>query len=428
MTVGSSIRDFTSSYSMYHQIIGGGSVSYGTGRLGRKTTKTWNGGDDPPSRPVYTLVRYTLPYFTKSGKRKFKTVERRLRTGATTRVKRDDHDYTMELIYEENLTFTQMISEYVWDPVLLQGRYEPESIDYLLSKEAFGSTFSYDNTWNSNDDIALLGRLRMRIAGSDFNAGVVIAEMNQSLGMIFNAATRIRKSIKSLLRGDIVRAAKELGVTYHGRKRGSKQGATTLADQWLEISYGWVPLLNDAKSGAEFLAHIFNLPLKQTYRARLKKVHSVELLQTFAVHQVSSYQTGQIIARISEVDVPMLSGLTDIASIVHEKTPWSFVADWFIPIGNYLSARGLARSVTGSFTTTKTMFQFVHYEGKASVTTYPYKFETLDGPDFTRYFKTVDRTTSAELNVPLPKFKPLGEVPSWKRAANAVSLLIQKSF
>lgn len=431
MTVGSVVRDFTTSFSINRQIVGGGNPTYGTARLGRKTTKTWNGGDDPPARPTYTY--FTYPEYVldrKTGKfTKVRMRRRKERQGATSRVKRADHNYAMELIYEDNQKYTELVQVYVWDPVLQRGRWDNESTLYTCSKEAFGSTFSWTDTWDSNDDIALIGRLRTKIAGSDFNAGVFLAEANQALGMIANSATRIRKSIKALLKGRIYQAVKELGAPYRGRKRGVKEKSKSLADSWLEISYGWMPLLSDAKSGAEMLAKLLNLPLKQTYRARLTKKHKVTQTSLYLLnHKCSSLETGQIKAVIEEVNVIHLSGLTDIPSIVHEKTPWSFVADWFIPIGNYLSARGLAQSLTGTFTTTKTFTQYVSYSGKLAQSSAFYKWIPIEGPEFERLAKTVNRTVSTSLAVPMPKFKPLAEVPSWKRAANAVSLLVQKIF
>jgi hypothetical protein len=38
----------------------------------------------------------------------------------------------------------------------------------------------------------------------------------------------------------------------------------------------------------------------------------------------------------------------------------------------------------------------------------------------------VTRTVSTNLSVPLPNFKPLGKVASWKHCANSVALLVQK--
>lgn len=425
MTVGSETRDYTTSYAIYRTYFnGGGTVSDGFGRLGRKTTKVWSGGDDPPARPIYETKTFFLRYNGKVRK-----VRRKIRVGATSRVKRSDHNYTMTRLYEENLPYVEQTSVYVYNPSPGFQGYRPESLYVSLSKDSFGTIFDYTGLWNSNDQIALLGRLRTQVAGSDFNAGVVLAELNQSLGMIFNAATRIRKAIKALLKGRPLIAARELGVPYRGRKRKIRNSAgRPIADQWLELSYGWVPLLNDAKSGAEFLAHLFSLPLKQTYRARLKKEHKVSILQTFTNTKVVSYETGQIIARVEEVDIPMLSGLTDIASILHEKTPWSFVADWFIPIGNYLSARGLARSLKGTFTTTKTFYQYVHYDGRTTLSAYPYRYEPLEGPDYTKKYFEMTRSVSTTLDVPMPRVKPLADVPSWKRTANAVALLVQKIF
>jgi hypothetical protein len=40
----------------------------------------------------------------------------------------------------------------------------------------------------------------------------------------------------------------------------------------------------------------------------------------------------------------------------------------------------------------------------------------------------VTRTVSTSLDVPLPSWKPLSQVASWKHCANAVALLVQKAF
>jgi hypothetical protein len=132
---------------------------------------------------------------------------------------------------------------------------------------------------------------------------------------------------------------------------------------------------------------------------------------------------GQYVAYIKEVDTVSLLGLKDPSSLVWERLPWSFVADWFIPIQDYLQARALTQSVSGTFVKTITEKRVVkgfHYESGG------YHFD--DPGYYGKYVKCNRYVYTSLPDVPLPRFKPLGDVPSWKRALNAVSLLVQKVF
>jgi len=128
------------------------------------------------------------------------------------------------------------------------------------------------------------------------------------------------------------------------------------------------------------------------------------------------------------VNVAQLSGLTDPASVLWELTPYSFVADWFIPIGNYLAARSLASALTGTFVTTKTRRVFCAYEGLANTDNGIVRTVYTTPPKGNCALINVTRTVSTSLNVPVPSFKTLDKVASWKHCANAVALLVQKAF
>jgi hypothetical protein len=282
--------------------------------------------------------------------------------------------------------------------------------------------------WKSNDTIALQGALREMIAGSDFNLGVFLGESHEALSMITKAASSLFRAYKSLKRGDVGGLADALGVPITNRKRHASFERTPkgFAGKWLEYQYGWAPLLKDTYGAAQFLAQTCNFPFKQRYRVRRRKSltynSTSDIIRKGGDYFARGYSTGQLIAIVSEVNVPALAGLLDPASVAWELMPYSFVADWFLPIGSYLQARGLASAITGTFVTTITERQFFVCNAFEQ---YPNQ-KTVSGPNY-RYIRVqVDRTVASNLQVPLPNFKPLGQVLSWKHCANAVALLTQR--
>jgi hypothetical protein len=193
-----------------------------------------------------------------------------------------------------------------------------------------------------------------------------------------------------------------------------------IAKRWLELQYGWLPLLKDIYGGAEFLAHHLNVPLQRRYRvSRIVNGRAETAAPVNAKFKRAWCQDlVQIIAIVSEKDVTQLAGLQDPASVAWELLPWSFVADWFIPIGSWLSSRGLAGALEGTFITTRTRKGYAA-DPVPTLHSYPYSFET----PYEYREVTVSRRVTTELQVPLPSFRPLNKVLSWKRAANAVALI-----
>jgi hypothetical protein len=137
----------------------------------------------------------------------------------------------------------------------------------------------------------------------------------------------------------------------------------------------------------------------------------------------SSILQGQFKAKLTHINEATLVGLEDPLSTAWELVPYSFVADWFLPIGDYLSASALSRALTGTFV--KTRFDRVHLEGMTR--------ENLPGSDpvfwvfpleswFHRY-GTLERVVTTSLEVPLPSFKGRDKIASWVHAINSVALL-----
>jgi len=285
---------------------------------------------------------------------------------------------------------------------------------------AFGTPVTYP-TWSSDDDIALLGKLREKIAGSSFNAGVSLGESKEALHLIFNSANRIARSLHALKRGNFHAAARELSDLQGVPRSRARKGPKRVADQWLELQYGWLPLLNDAKEGAEFLAHLHSYPSQQVVRvSRQAKQETQGWKSAMYDSKSTMFDRKTIKAILTEVDTVALAGLTDPLSVAWELLPYSFVADWFIPIGNYLSARGLAQSITGTFVITQTRkLHLKLVDGR-----WDPSWEFKDTGDWFWKLTETSRTISNSLQVPTPTIKPLSKIVGWRHAANAVALLV----
>lgn len=295
--------------------------------------------------------------------------------------------------------------------------YAPGQLKTGTMGSCFG-TPSFQDNWTTNDYIALCGKLRETIAGSDFHAGNFVAQGHQALEMIANSATRIYSAYKSVRRGNIEKAARQLtNTSYKGRKI-PNQSRHDVANNWLELQYGWLPLLQDAHTGAQALGKIMGSPMQQTYSAQMRKEATLTgVYPNVSWGSTKGFTRYRIKARVREVNVPQLIGLQDPLGIAWEVMPFSFVADWFIPISGFLEARNLNSSVTAVYIHSK-LYRTVAqgavlkngYHGSSG-----YREE---------YFK-FDRLISTDLQIPLPTFKPPSSVPSWKRAANALALVSQ---
>lgn len=461
MTVGTKTTDLrVLQWTGTTQYPTGTQTPWGDYPIGFWWNKTWNGSDYPsngnPDIFAKTWQRVDREVDSAEGKRVIKTtyLERWLRRKALPlRVTQAEHNYSYT-IECRNDRYVMIKSYNSWPP------YALSSTTKTCFKQQYGDGYSATGRWTGNDTIALQGKLREKIVGSDFDLGVFLGEGREALRMIGGSAVQLSRALLALKRGDIAGVAKALQVTppnNASRMRSSilnararhirenaldrqlantpigwvpqKQGFTAydreLSARWLELQYGWMPVVKDMYGAAEALAQQLNNPYIQTYRARMRK----KLVMTPVSSNITNkkaysaigFDRGQLIARVKEVNVPQLNGLVDPSSVLWELTPWSFVVDWAIPIGNYLQARGLAQSVTGTFITTLSTIEYFKCDSVAVG-----NFQSMDEPFWYRYYKlSGTRTVSTSLSTPRPRVKPLGEILSWKRAANALALLNQ---
>jgi hypothetical protein len=282
----------------------------------------------------------------------------------------------------------------------------------------------FDLPWTTNDDLALIGKLRQAIIGSDFNPAITLAEGRKSLQTIARAANAIAGTIYHARRGNFNAASKSLrGYERPHGGAGGGGNSGNIAKNHLEIKYGIKPILNDAYNSAITLAHLSSAPVEQVVTVTHRRNGSI-VPDAVAKYSGYAFTAAKLKCILTEVDVIKMIGLTDPATVAWELVPYSFVADWFIPIGTFLEARGTANSVKGTFVSTKVVKTFANgLTAQAGSGMVMLENNSL----YRRRTVSVVRYVSSTIPVPLPSVKPMKDWLSWDHALTAVALVTSRS-
>jgi hypothetical protein len=369
-----------------------------------------------PKQPNYFVRKKRLIYNRK--KRKYIEIEyvEHHKTYLPRRAKRKDpHAYSM--------VYTRLQQSLVYFP---DGRAFP---DWL---EAAPGAWSAENLFDANDQIKLVEKLVSKLRGSDFNMSVFLGEGHQTLSMIASTAIRVRRAIQQARRLNIYGAARAIfeGSGREPRKRHDwrRPGHTWKGDAaslWLELQYGWIPLLKDVEGAAQSLAHSLYFPFLKTYRTSVRKEVNLDVNRgdvgqgVIPSFKISKSCRRGLIAIIQEQpkNIAAELGLLDPELVAWELLPFSFVADWFIPIGQWMEMRAQAGRLIGTFITSDKWSGLAHSLSFSG---------TIAVASATTYSQVLfSRSVGSSLDVPMPNFKPLSKVASWQHCANALALLTQ---
>lgn len=193
-------------------------------------------------------------------------------------------------------------------------------------------------------------------AGAGINANLAqnIAQMSQLSQLIVGNAGLIAKAMRQLKRGNISGAASTLTSGQTNSKwpgpKGNPSPSKSVASNWLQLQYGWKPLLSDIEG---FFTSLGNLQgandcvQRASSSATAKRTSSVALplgggdigfkpgRTVFTVQTTTRFK---IRFRVSNPGQQFLAqtGFTNPINLFWETLPFSFVVDWFLPIGGYL--------------------------------------------------------------------------------------------
>jgi len=223
------------------------------------------------------------------------------------------------------------------------------------SGSEFGKTY-LGGTALSDMDAQARNALLSKIKGQQVNMAVATAEAHKTMSMVGNAAMNIYSCFQNLRRGDFVSAAGNLGVTARRRaksrftKAWAKNKSQALASGWLELQYGWKPLLDDVHGAVTELNDIGpNQGLILHSAVNKSRVVPLRYMRSdgdSSTKLTKLVQIGKTDVRVrygvtysrmlgARQDLPRL-GITNPALVAWELVPYSFVVDWFLPVGQFL--------------------------------------------------------------------------------------------
>lgn len=337
----------------------------------------------------------------------------------------------VEVPFQENPAFRRIYSVRDWWRMGSKARGQPLPYNYLYGysrtvyQDAGNSeAISWCNNGRSDVDPYVSNKVLAKFVSAvkdsqSASLGATLAEWEQSSKMIAARAGQLLGSLRAIKRGNIPDALRDLGrnaapESWKGKKgRRGRAVSKDASNAWLELHFGWVPLIKDIYDAVNVLQS--NIPSNT-----VKAVSGSELRIPIVGNDFHGLHKYQVLMKIQAevfVENPNLAlanqmGLINPASVAWELVPFSFVVDWFLPVGNFLNS-----------------------------------FTDLVGYDVKFPFTTTLRTASTHLESPYPHFqwdteacrcsRVLG-LPSYSlrpvqfkgfsvtRGATAISLLIQQ--
>lgn len=301
--------------------------------------------------------------------------------------------------------------------------------------------------WDSNDENKLLSKLKSAYDGHDWNGGAMAGELGKTVDSLADRARQLAGIVNALRRGRPDRALKILkgappsrasinrmaaasnkvgrnAYRKRFRDRNADPGDARLSDTWLETQYGILPLVSDLFALSNAIAK-YGVPRAARLRVQHAIPRNVVISQNLAGAGRASYSK-QIIAYVepAENTWPATMGLADPALVLWELVPFSFVVDWFLPVGTYLAASNIAARAKGVFVSTVRDRSYASGSGWKEGYVSPTCCNQTSPTEWFIREVSITRTVSSSLTAKLPVFRnPLNYNGAGTKVANAIALV-----
>ena len=232
--------------------------------------------------------------------------------------------------------------------------------EYWIGTQSLGVPIPPMNeVTNSNIDLesVAITRALANLKSQDINYSQAFGERAQTARLVVGSAKKIAAMYTCLRARDFSGAARALGVgasksRYHSRR--AWRNSKALGDAVLELNYGWKPLLSDIYGSVKDLAEKDKTTPNRyriTVRGSAKDGYDTGYINSISPNNGVSDWTGLTRAQLTrssrvrldyQLVHPTLAalasgGFTNPLTLAWELMPWSFVADWFVPVGGYLN-------------------------------------------------------------------------------------------
>lgn len=275
---------------------------------------------------------------------------------------------------------------------------------------------------------AALTAARNKIKGQTVDLGTAWGERKQTSRQLGDTATSIGKAVRNLRRGNVRDAMRDLGISSAKR---APRGSNWI-NNWLALQYGWKPLLSDIYGSCSALAKRDKSDWRVTAKSGRREMKTWE-------YWLNPYNYGNIyghhltveakygvfvrIDALPDNDLTMsLSslGVTNPLNVAWELVPYSFVVDWFLPIGDWLASLDAMLGYTSAYTSVSYRTEAVWTDVGLSKDFSQTSFIRNNWTGTKRKF-VLNRT--AQAGVPLASFPSIKDGWSLGHMANGLALL-----
>lgn len=188
----------------------------------------------------------------------------------------------------------------------------------------------------------LQNELVARFQGSITNLSMMAKDLYDASNMALDYFKRVNRCWKDLKRGNYRKAFKSF--------TGSRKMSKGMANNWLSFQYGVLPTIRAVQEGFEATNN--------------QKAQTIRLVQTVSgVRHISLagntdrhlyYGASETVVSIrgfryftTKEDIRRLL-VTNQVEVAWDATPYSFLLDWFVPIGDYLTQFGYSPNLRAS--------------------------------------------------------------------------------
>lgn len=334
----------------------------------------------------------------------------------------NDPSHTIEQSYRmDSLSVSFVECHYLGTPVTFVARGLPDFTTFKGLNTSIGG----------NTALLALSRLNAQIKGHSFNAAAAFADVEKTGELLANACINAIEAYNALKRRDYVDFVRRLPQVVKGDPKGSglaremKRG--DIPSIWLAAQYGWRPLISDISDAFDAFTALRQKTRRVKFKASAKGEPYKVSLGYSGIGGPYTTVTEKVAYRLElkeNLTTAQSLGLVPLGlfTVAWERVPFSFVLDWFIPIGSTIEQYAFFSSLTYSLS--KTSFRsHSGFNDKLVATGTPStdKYWSLGSSTVTGV--NLLREINQNIGLIAPNFKSLGKALTSTHLLNAAALI-----